>query len=56
MIPSLRKQAIMQAAGMGLLSCFAFLPHNVDAASIKSVGVSVVTTQGEVPDSVRKRI
>ena len=56
MIPSLRKQAIMQAAGMGLLSCFAFLPHNVDAAPIKSVGVSVVTTQGEVPDSVRKRI
>ena len=43
-------------AGVGLLACFVFLPHNVDAAPIKSVGVSVATMQGEVPDSVRKRI
>lgn len=55
MIPSLRRQAVVQA-GVGLLACFVFLPHNVDAAPIKSVGVSVATTQGEVPDSVRKRI
>lgn len=55
MIPSLRKQAVVQA-GVGLLACFVFLPHNVDAAPIKSVGVSAATTQGEVPDSVRKRI
>ncbi len=54
MIPSLRKQAVVQA-GVGLLACFVFLPHNVDAAPIKSVGVSAAT-QGEVPDSVRKRI
>ena len=52
MIPSLRRQAVVQA-GVGLLACFVFLPHNVDAAPIKSVGVSVATTQGEVPDSVR---
>lgn len=55
MIPSLRKQAVVQA-GVGLLACFVFLRHNVDAAPIKSVGVSAATTQGEVPDSVRKRI
>lgn len=55
MIPSLRKQAVVQV-GVGLLACFVFLPHNVDAAPIKSVGVSAATTQGEVPDSVRKRI
>ena len=55
MIPSLRRQAVVQA-GVGLLACFVFLPHNVDAAPIKSVGVSAATTQGEVPDSVRKRI
>ena len=54
MIPSLRGQAVVQA-GVGLLACFVFLPHNVDAAPIKSVGVSVATTQGEVPDSVRKQ-
>ena len=34
MIPSLRKQAVVQA-GVGLLACFVFLPHNVDAAPIK---------------------
>ena len=55
MIPYLRRQAVVQA-GVGLLACFVFLPHNVDAAPIKSVGVSVATMQGEVPDSVRKRI
>lgn len=55
MIPSLRGQAVVQA-GVGLLACFVFLPHNVNAAPIKSVGVSAATTQGEVPDSVRKRI
>lgn len=55
MIPYLRRQAVVQA-GVGLLACFVFLPHNVDAAPIKSVGVSAATMQGEVPDSVRKRI
>lgn len=56
MIPSLWKTLIVRVT-VGLLTCFALLlPHNVDAAPIKSIGVSVSTTRGEVPASVGKRI
>ncbi len=55
MVPSLWTKKIMRA-GFFLLACFTFASPDVMAAQIQNIDVSVSSVQGEIPDSVGKRI